>query len=308
MRPDEREMMKGCGLKNAHPMVGFLYFLIVFVFSLSVRHPLPAVLSLAAALSYNVYLRGKRALRAILFFVFPMLVAVPLVNALFSHYGVTVLFVLRSGNSFTLEALVYGFFLAVRFATVLLWLDCFNEIIDADRFIALFGRFSPKTALVISMTLRFIPMLREGYADIETARKGIGFSSADKSLMKRLKNSAHTLSILITWVLESAIDTAYSMKARGYGLKGRTSYSRYVFTFSDGVVTVCQVLLSAASCVCIFSLRAMYNPVIDIEKPGWLAGMSIVFFLMLCLWPFALEMREKQLVKSRKGSPVGIEE
>lgn len=297
--------MKGCGLKNAHPTVGFLYFLFIFIFSLSIKHPVPAVINLAAASVYDVYLRGKRAFKAILFAVLPMLLAVPLINALFSHYGVTVLFVLKSGNSFTLEALVYGLFLAVRFASVLLWLDCFNEIIDADRFIYLFGRFSPRIALVISMTLRFIPMLREGYADIETARRGIGFSSVDKSMIKRIKNSVHTLSILITWVLESAIDTAYSMKARGYGLKGRTSYSPYVFTLSDGVLLIFQVLLSAFSCVCVFCLRAMYNPIIEIEKSGFPETVSLFFFLMLCLWPFALDQREKNMIKPKKGSLTG---
>ena len=297
------DFMKGCGLKNAHPAVSFLYFAFVFVLSFSVSHPLPAAVSFASALAYDVYLRRKRALKTVLLFLLPVILLLPLVNGLFNHYGVTVLFTLRDGNGFTLEAMVYGLFTAVKFASVLLWLDCFNEIIDSDKFIFIFGRFSPRIALVISMTLRFIPLLRDGYAQIEQARKGIGFSSADKSLLRRMKNSVHTLSILITWVLESAIDTSYSMKARGYGLKGRTSYNPYIFTGTDAFTVAAAVLLSGFACLSVFGLKALYNPVIEIDRPDVLQIFSLLFFLMLCVLPFAADIRERRILnpKERKS-------
>ena len=298
--------MKGCGLKNAHPTVGFVYFLFVFILSLAMNHPVLAAVNLLSAAFFDVYLRGKCTFRAILLTVLPLLIVLPLINGLFNHYGVTVLFVLKSGNNFTLEALVYGLFLAVKFACFMLWLDCFNEIIDGDKFIFLFGRFSPKTALVISMTLRFLPMLREGFREIETARKGIGFSSSDNKLLYRLKNSVHNLSILITWVLESAIDTAYSMKARGYGLKGRTSYSKYIFTAVDFFELVAVSVVFLFSSLSVFGLDAVYNPVIEIDRPDIVKSLSAVCYFLLCLFPYAADMREKRICKPKERKPLGL--
>lgn len=292
--------MKGCGLKNAHPAVSFLYFLFVFVLSLVMNHPFLNVINLVAACACDLYLRGKKAFRAVLLLVLGLLLVLPLINGLFNHYGVTVLFTMKNGNNFTLEALVYGLFVAVKFASVMMWLDCFNEVIDSDKFIFLFGRLSPKTALLISMTLRFIPLLRNGYAQIEKARKGIGFSSADKKLRKRLKNSVHTLSILITWVLESAIDTSYSMKARGYGLKGRTSYNQYIFTNTDALETAAITVLFALSCLSVFGLKALYNPIIEIDSPKKTEYISLLFFLLLCAFPFAADIKEAKTLKPKR--------
>lgn len=292
--------MNGCGLKNSNPVVGLLYFLLVFILSLSMNHPAVAAVSLSAALAYNVYLKGKKAAKGLVLAVVPLLIAVALVNGLFSHYGVTVLFVMKSGNNFTLEAVVYGLMLGVRFTSVMLWLDCFNEIIDGDKFIYLFGRVSPKTALVISMTLRFIPMLRQGYAEIENAGRGIGFSCSDGKFIKKLKDAAHKVSVLITWVLENAIDTAYSMKARGYGMKGRSAYSKYAFTRSDGLLTAASVSLSGLSCFAVFGLQASYNPIIEIEKPDLANMLSLAAFVVLCLFPYMVDIRERKLVKPCK--------
>ena len=289
--------MKGCGLKNAHPVVGFLYFLSVFLLSLSMSHPVIAAVSLLFAVFYDGYLKGKETVKSIVFAVVPVLLFVPLINGLFSHYGVTVLFVMKSGNSFTFEAVVYGLFLAVKFLSVMFWLDCFNEIIDGDKFVYLFGRFSPRLALVISMTLRFLPMLRDGYSEIEKAGRGIGFSDSDKNLVKKFKDTAHKLSVLITWVLERAIDTSYSMKARGYGAKRRSAYSKYVFTSFDGLLCAAVAVLSGLSCFCVFGLRALYNPIIIIDSFTLPDTLSFASFVMLLLLVYAVDIREKKLVK-----------
>ncbi|MGN1444432.1 MAG: energy-coupling factor transporter transmembrane component T [Acutalibacteraceae bacterium] len=294
------KMMKGSGLKNSHPAVGFCYFLSVFILSLSMSHPAVAVSSLFAAAVYDRYLKGKKAAKGIALAVIPVLIFVPLINGLFSHYGVTVLFVMKSGNNFTLEAVLYGLFLAVKFLSVMLWLDCFNEIIDGDKFVYLFGRFSPRLALVISMTLRFIPMLRDGYAEVENAGRGIGLSGTEKNLLKKFKASAHKLSVLVTWVLENAIDTSYSMKARGYAVKRRSAYSKFVFTVYDGLSAAATGILFGLSCFAVFGLKALYNPIIEIERFGLLDVLSFAAFLLLCLFPYALDLREKSLVKPYK--------
>lgn len=49
---------------------------------------------------------------------------------------------------------------------------------------------------------------------------------------------------MTSWSLESSIDTANSMNARGYGLKKRTNYSNYSFCFRDGILGMILVMLA----------------------------------------------------------------
>ena len=58
-----------------------------------------------------------------------------------------------------------------------------------------------------------------------------------------MRNAVKILSIMITWSLENAIETADSMKSRGHGLKGRTSYSLYKFDKRDAIM-LCAILFS----------------------------------------------------------------
>ena len=44
---------------------------------------------------------------------------------------------------------------------------------------------------------------------------------------------------MVTWSLESAIDTADSMRSRGYGEPGRTAFSIYRFDDRDRGLLLC---------------------------------------------------------------------
>ena len=56
------------------------------------------------------------------------------------------------------------------------------------------------------------------------------------------------MSILVTWSLESSVETGDSMRARGYGLKGRSSYSVFAWSARDSVVLAVILVLVAAVC------------------------------------------------------------
>lgn len=71
---------------------------------------------------------------------------------------------------------------------VMMWFICFNEIIRADKFIYLFGKLSPSVALVISMTLRFVPLLRQRYERIDAAQRG--FVTESKGWIGSIKTAA----------------------------------------------------------------------------------------------------------------------
>ncbi len=283
------------GFKGFHPVSSFLFFVFTFAVSLCFSHPLLLASSIICALSYSVKLGGKTAVKKFFFFHLPMILLITAFNFAFSHYGVTTLFEMQNGNRFTLEALVYGLVFGLKASAVILWLGCFNEVISSDKFIFLFGRFSPKTALVISMVLRFIPLFEKRAREIENARRGLGIDAKNGNILTRFKNSIHSISILITWILENAIDTANSMTARGYGLKGRKSYNSFLFAFRDKIFVLLTVVISVLFVVFRESFYSVFNPIIEISPLSLSSVLLFITFVLFGLSPLIIDLREEKL-------------
>ena len=147
----------------------------------------------------------------------------------FNHEGMTILTYFPWDNPLTLESIVYGIASAFLLSSTVLWFSSFNAVITSDKVVFLFGRIMPSLSLVISMALRFVPRFSAQMKLVRNAQHTIGRDINEGTLFQRIRNAVKILSIMITWSLENAIETADSMKSRGHGLKGRTSYSLYKF-------------------------------------------------------------------------------
>lgn len=216
-----------------HPSINFLYFLFVIGFSMVLLHPLCLGVSLCGGFAYSILLKGRRATFTNYAYLLPMLLVMALVNPAFNHEGMTILTYLENGNPLTLESILYGIAAAAMIVSVIAWFSCYNVIMTSDKFIYLFGKILPALSLILSMSLRFIPRFREQLQAISIAQRGVGQDVSNGSLMQRIKNGITILSILVTWALENAIETADSMKSRGYGLPGRTAFSIFRFDARD---------------------------------------------------------------------------
>ena len=283
-----------------HPLVNFLYFTLVIGFSMALNHPLSQGISLICAIVYAVQTEGKKAVLFCLKWCIPMVLLTAYVNPAFSHEGVTVLAYLPTGNPLTLESILYGISSGVMIATVMLWFLNFNRVITSDKFIYLFGRIIPAMSLVLSMTLRFIPKFKTQLQLVTDAQKSIGRDISEGPLWQRMKIAITVLSIMVTWALENAIETADSMKSRGYGLKGRTAFSIYRFDDRDKLALLylgfCGFYLVAGSMVSAFGFR--YFP--SIRYIG-LNAVTLSFqfvHLILCLMPVALNGAEERKWKA----------
>ena len=78
-------------------------------------------------------------------------------------------------------------------------------------------------------------------------------------LVYKLRGGVRTLSALITLSLEDALDTADSMRGRGYGLKGRTAYNIFKFRKTDGITLIVTLCISTMLIVLIILGSAKYN-------------------------------------------------
>ena len=283
-----------------HPLVNFLYFTLVLVFSMVLRHPLAQGVSLLCACIYAVQAEGQRAVLFCLKWCLPVFLLTALFNPAFSHEGVTILLYLPTGNPLTLESILYGVSAGVLLVTVMVWFMNSSRVITSDKFIYLFGRVIPALSLVLSMTLRFIPKFKSQLAAVVEAQRSIGRDISQGGLLRRMKLAVSVLSIMITWALENAMDTADSMKGRGYGLPGRTAFSIYRLDDRDRMALLwlgfCGMYLICGTISSAFGFR--YFPSIRCASLNVVTLSFHLVYLLLCATPIFLNALEDRKWKA----------
>lgn len=289
-----------------HPAVSMLYFVLVIGLTMFLNHPACLGISLVGALVYSIYLKGKKAARFNLIYMLPLLVITALINPAFSHQGVTILAYLPSGNPLTLESILYGVYAAFLLITVITWFSCFNAVMTSDKFVYLFGRIIPALSLVLSMSLRFVPRFTAQIKVISNAQKCVGRDVSNGGIIKRAKHGIKILSILVTWALENAIDTADSMKDRGYGLPGRTAFSIYRFDRRDKWALLFLLLCGGGVMAGAFAekLKFVYMPILSGASFDLWQVVVFILYLALCAMPVIIngkeELKWKALQKRRE--------
>lgn len=278
-----------------HPLVNFIYFTFIFLYTMFLMHPIALAISLMSAFAYSFYLEGKKAfqlnlgLLVIIFFT-------SLMNPAFNHEGVTILLYLPNGNPLTLESIAHGIAAGTMLAAVICWFSSYNKIITSDKFVYLFGRIIPALSLVLSMALRFVPRFTAQIKEVSNAQKAIGRDVSNGAFIERARHGLTILSIMVTWVLENAIETSDSMQSRGYGLPGRTAFSIYWFDQRDKKALLYILGLGGYVLLGHFwgALEWRYFP--SMKGNGFnLYTISIWFaYLFLCLIPIFINKEEER--------------
>ena len=279
-----------------HPTVNLLYFTLVIAFSMLLTHPAAQTVALVCAVTYAVSVEGKRAVGFLLKFCLPTVLLTAFINPAFNHEGVTILYYFSSGNPLTLESILYGVGSGVMLVTVLLWFSAFSRVMTSDKFIYLFGRVIPALSLVLSMSLRFVPKFKKQTEIVTEAQRCIGRDISEGSLWKRFRTAVLILSIMITWALENAIETADSMKSRGYGLRGRTAFSIYRMDDRDKYTLLwlgfCGLFLTVGAMLSAFGFR--YFPSIRYAAFDMTTIPFYTVYFGLCITPVVLNLTEER--------------
>ena len=283
-----------------HPIINFLYYALVLLFSMCLMHPVYLAISLTGALVYDITLKGRKAVRFAVMGLLPMAVIAALVNPAFNHEGQTMLTYLPSGNPLTLESILYGVAAAVMLASVVLWFSSYNEVMTSDKFVYLFGRVIPALSLVLSMALRFIPKFKAQMEVVSEAQSCIGRDTKTGSVLRRVGNAIKIFSIMVTWSLENAIETADSMRSRGYGLPGRTAFSIYRFDDRDKTALAWLIFCGAylISGWIADGTYFRYYPTVKLAAWTPLTISFMFVYLALVLTPVILDRKEDRQWKS----------
>lgn len=279
---------------NMHPFVNLIFFVFVIGFSMFLLNPVCLGISFLCSAIYCIYLKGRKALRLCFVYILPMILFVVIINPVFNHAGVTILMYLPTGNPLTLESIIYGLSSALLLATVMLWFSCFNKVMTSDKFVYLFGRIIPSLSLMLSMILRFIPKFSARFREVKNAQKCIGRDMSEGAITRRIKNAIKIVSIMISWSMENAVDTADSMKSRGYGLKGRTAFSIFKFEKRDALFLTAILTFGIFLVFGIYfgGFKFRYFPSIKGELFAPLSLLMYIAYGFLMLMPMILNVKE----------------
>ena len=272
------------------PIAIAVYFLTVSGIVMFCMDPIIVFLSLFGALMFWFVRNGAEGLGTHFGF-FGLFLLMALINPLVSHNGMTVLFVIND-TPITLEALIYGIVMSGAIIAVLYWFRSFTRIMTSDKLLYLFGRLSPKLALVLSMGLRYVPLFVRQSKKIKATQKTLGLYK-DGNAIDRVKGGARVFSVMLTWALENGIVTADSMAARGYGVGKRSNYSVFRFKGSDACLVGIVLLLFILTAVGIGTgaLGASFYPSFSMSGGGVLTYLSYISYGMMVLLPSAIEIQ-----------------
>ena len=283
-----------------HPFINFIYFVLVIGFSLVLTHPLAQGIALVCAIAYSVSTTGKKSVLFLLGYCLPMVLLTAFINPAFNHEGTTILLYFSNGNPLTLESILYGFSAGAMLVILLLWFTSFNRVMTSDKFIYLFGKVIPALSLVLSMSLRFVPKFKAQMTTVAEAQRSIGRDVSSGSLWCRTKTAIVIFSIMITWALENAIETADSMKSRGYGLKGRSAFYIYQFDERDKYTLIwfvfCGLFLLVGTMLMAFGFR--YFPNIRYASLNMTTIPFYCVYFALGITPVVLNWKEERKWKT----------
>ncbi|MFR5355769.1 MAG: energy-coupling factor transporter transmembrane component T [Clostridia bacterium] len=105
-----------------------------------------------------------------LWFVSSIFLFIAVANPLVNHRGVTLLGMFLN-QWITLEAIAYGLTAGMSLAALILWFGCYSEVMTSEKFLYLFGKIAPASALLISMALQLVPKLNRQLGEIRESQE-----------------------------------------------------------------------------------------------------------------------------------------
>ena len=279
-------------LSEANPIAAFLWLMMAAGIAMFLMNPIVLALALAGAVLY-LFARKPDAFGRFHLFYLAIFLLSAIINPLFVHSGSTVLFVLNH-NPVTLEALYYGLALGCMIVSTLYWFRSFQEVMTSDKLLYVFGSALPKLTLILSISLRYIPLLREQAKRVRDAQRALGLFKEENAI-DRLRGEMRIFSVLVTWVLENGIITADSMTARGYGTGPRTRFALFRFRGRDAALCCACVALSGVAIWAAASgaMDCAFYPRFYLSAGGPLAAAGYVCYALLAFAPGILELEER---------------
>ncbi len=224
--------MKSSRMEKLHPACVLIYFIEALVLCFSAEWQGLCVIFGAIFLFSVINHKARSILWAL-----PLAAFMFILNPIFYHSGVTVLFSVK-GINFTLEAIENGIYSALLILCTILIFTCLGAILSEEKFLYVFGRFFPKLSLMISMIFRHFDILSRAYTQTKEMAQMNGCYDKNDSLLGKLKTAAVVFEAFTGTALEGSIETAYALEAKGYYSKNKTVIKKYRFGVWDAIFII----------------------------------------------------------------------
>lgn len=284
------------GIRGYHPYVVFFYYMCSGFLIMYFNHPIFLSTALLILIFVNISHDRGRALKRWTIPLIVMGVFFVVLNPLLVSRGTNILFYFR-GNQVTLEAFVYGGVMALAIVSVIVMFVSFNVILNGNKFLYIFSKVLPRSAFLMMLAIRFVPLLKSRFNEIHGVQRVRGTTMTVGTLRQRARNGMNMIQILLTWSLEEAVQTADSMKARGYGIGKKTSYLPYRMEMRDwGWLLAFIVLLT----LCILGGMLGYGKILIYPALGTLHLYPldwVVFISMMIVLSFPLLVEGSERIR-----------
>lgn len=275
--------------EDINPLILFLYYMIIILIVMFADNPIIFFISFVCAIIYYL-IRNGHSNKGMHMYTLGLFVVMALINPFVSHNGVTILFFMND-NPITLEACIYGLHTSLMIVAVLYWCYSFSQIMTSDKLLYIFGLFSTKLALMISMAFRYIPLFNAQRKKVKQAQRAMGMYK-DDNIIDNFKANVRVFSIMITWALENGIITAESMENRGYGIGKRSHFSRFRIRKTDVLILVVSIFLGVFVFYGMGNMKCVYYPeIIMPEFSNW----HLLYYIaygVLAFIPIVFEIKE----------------
>lgn len=208
-----------------------------------------------------------------------------LINPLVNSEGLTILFYLGD-RPVTLESALFGMHNLLLLAALLLVFPSFNRMLDSERILFLFSKILRASALILTMAMRFVPLLTRRARELLRLHRLAG-----GALTARLRHTGRLLGALLDWTMEDGMQSSRTLQARGYGDGGRTFYSAFRFTARDAGA-LCFLLAAVALLAVLRAWGAgewMYFPAFAPAPFDAVQAAGLGLLCLFCGYPFWLE-------------------
>lgn len=287
-------------MKRLHPISLFALYVSVLASTMLVKNPVYSAVSLAGSVLIFMCTEIHSKFKELSFYALLFLI-LSVVNPIFNHRGNTPMFFLND-KPVTFEALFYGINSSAVLLSVLLWCRTLSVYLTNDKLLYIIGRRFPKIAVLLSMVLRFIPdMMNQGKKYLEY--KNINEKNADELGVKKY---ASVFSALVTWSLENGIETADSMKARGFELGAGKSADFFRFRTEDAVTVLLSTVSFVMTCTVLYfsNVNVDFYPNIIIPKIGYgiisISLILIAVYLFPVFFNFFIDKKRNRIITERK--------
>ncbi|MEO2078379.1 MAG: energy-coupling factor transporter transmembrane component T [Bacillus sp. (in: firmicutes)] len=282
--------MKG-RFERFHPLVSFLFYVGAVTLLIIMFHPIFLVTGLLVVFIINYIHDQLKGIRRWYIFIICTFLLMIITNPLFNERGRHLLFEIKQ-HRVTLEAVLYGGMNAMSIIGIIVSFISYNIIMTPNKLLFLFSKIMPQFAVLLMLTLRFIPLMRRRMEEISIVQKSKGLSVAHGKWNTRLKTGMLYVQTLLTYSLEEAIQTADSMNARGYGKANRSTYEYFKWKKSDFLSILYLVVLFAFILIGRFSGYGVLTiyPIMEAWQFSGVDIITFVCYLMFLSFPIIVEV------------------